>query len=96
MSFAEFEEYWREKHGPIAAKVPGLIRYVQQHIVPQEGATEPDNEFGIDGLAVLDFESAEAREAGWASGAGRAALADGENFIGKISVVVVEDHVVAR
>ncbi|MFD9663716.1 EthD family reductase [Rhodococcus sp. NPDC059968] len=94
MSFAQFDEYWREKHAPLAAQVPGVIRYVQRHVVPQEGATEPDNGFGIDGLAVLDYESAEAMEAGWASEAGQAALADVENFIGKHYVVVLDDHVV--
>ncbi|TQC45770.1 EthD family reductase [Rhodococcus sp. WS4] len=94
MSFAQFDEYWREQHAPIAAQVPGVIRYVQRHIVPQEGATEPDNGFGIDGLAILAYESAEAMEAGWASEAGQACLADSENFIGKHYVVVLEDHVV--
>jgi len=29
MSFEEFDRYWRDVHAPIAAKVPGVIRYVQ-------------------------------------------------------------------
>ncbi|OZE79147.1 EthD family reductase [Rhodococcus sp. 15-649-1-2] len=94
MSFEQFDEYWREQHAPLAAKVPGVIRYVQRHVVPQAGAGEPDNGFGIDGLAVLDYESAEAMDAGWASPDGQRALADVENFIGKHFVVVLEDHVV--
>lgn len=94
MSFDQFDQYWREKHAPLAAKVPGVIRYVQRHVVPTEGAGEPDNGFGIDGLAVLDYESAEAMDAGWASEDGQRALADVENFIGKHFVVVLEDHVV--
>ncbi|MFJ6095639.1 EthD domain-containing protein [Williamsia muralis] len=94
MSFAQFDEYWRETHAPLAAKVPGVIQYVQRHVVPAEGDGEPDNAFGIDGLAVLDYESAEAMEAGWASEDGQRALADVENFIGKHYVVVLEDVVV--
>ena len=90
MSFAAFDEYWRHKHAPLAAKVPGVTRYVQRHVVPQGEATEPDNGFGIDGLAELDYESAEAMDAGWASEAGQAALADVDNFIGKHYVVVLE------
>jgi uncharacterized protein (TIGR02118 family) len=92
MTFQEFDTYWRDVHAPIAAQVPGVVRYVQRHIVP-EGA-EPDNEFGVDGFAVLDYESAEAMEAGWASEAGQRALADVPNFLGKHSVVVLEDYVV--
>ncbi|QUH01817.1 EthD family reductase [Saccharopolyspora erythraea] len=94
MSFAQFDEYWREKHAPLAAQVPGVIRYVQRHIVPQSDQAEPDNGFGIDGFAVLDYESAEAMTAGWASEAGQRALADTENFIGEHHVVVLEDLVV--
>ena len=92
MTFEEFDTYWREVHAPIAAKVPGVIRYVQRHILPDGG--EPDNEFGIDGLVVLDYESLEAMEAGWASAAGEAALADVPNFLGRHSVIVLEDFVV--
>jgi uncharacterized protein (TIGR02118 family) len=94
MSFAQFDEYWRETHAPLAAKVPGVIRYVQRHIVPQDGAGEPDNDFGIDGIAELDYESADAMEAGWASAAGQKALDDVPNFLGKHYVVVLDDYVV--
>jgi len=94
MTFAEFDAYWRDVHAPLAQKVPGVVRYVQRHIVPNEVTGEPDNEFGIDGLVVLDYESAEAMEAGWATEAGERALADVPNFLGKHSVVIVEDHVV--
>jgi len=94
MSFAAFDEYWRNKHAPLAAKVPGVTRYVQRHVVPQGEATEPDNGFGIDGLAELHYENAAAMDAGWASEAGQAALADVDNFIGSHYVVVLSDHVV--
>lgn len=94
MTFAEFDAYWRDVHAPLAQKVPGVVRYVQRHIVPNEVTGEPDNGFGIDGLVVLDYESAEAMDAGWATEAGERALADVPNFLGKHSVVIVEDHVV--
>ncbi|WP_188548153.1 EthD family reductase [Rhodococcoides trifolii] len=94
MSFEQFDRYWRDEHAPLAAKVPGVVRYVQRHVVPQDGAGEPDNGFGIDGLAVLDYESAAAMDAGWASEDGQRALADTANFIGKHFVVVLDDHVI--
>lgn len=33
MDRAQALRYWRETHGPIVAKVPGVQRYVQQHAV---------------------------------------------------------------
>jgi uncharacterized protein (TIGR02118 family) len=92
MTFAQFDDYWRNVHAPLAAQVPGVTSYIQRHVVPEDG--EPDNGFGIDGLVILNYESAEAMEAGWASPAGQVALADVPNFLGKHYVIVVEDHVV--
>jgi uncharacterized protein (TIGR02118 family) len=94
MTFAEFDAYWRDVHAPLAEKVPGVVRYIQRHIVPNEETGEPDNGFGIDGLVLLDYESAEAMDAGWATEAGQAALDDVPNFLGKHFVVTVEDHIV--
>ena len=31
MSDEEFHRYWKEVHAPIAAKIPGIRRYVQHH-----------------------------------------------------------------
>ena len=94
MTFQEFDSYWRDVHAPLAEKVPGVVRYIQRHIVPNPETGEPDNGFGIDGLVLLDYESAEAMEAGWASEAGQRALDDVPNFLGQHFVVTVEDHVV--
>ncbi len=62
ISRAEFDAYWRDRHGPLVKSVTEFARhvrkYVQCHIV--EGATP----FGIpgsyDGVAELWFDSAEA------------------------------------
>jgi uncharacterized protein (TIGR02118 family) len=94
MSFDQFCTYWRDTHAPLASKVPGVTRYVQRHIVPDGG--EPDNEFGIDGIAILEYESQEAMEQGWATEAGQAALADVPNFLGKHSVIVLSDFAVVE
>lgn len=94
MSFEQFSTYWRDTHAPLASKIPGVTRYVQRHIVPEAGNGEPDNDFGIDGIAILEYESQEAMEQGWATEAGQAALADVPNFLGKHSVIVLEDYAV--
>lgn len=88
LSFEEFSRYWREVHAPLAARLPGVVRYVQRHV------QAPSGEFGIDGFALLDYESAEAMEAAWASEAGQRALADVPNFLGRHDVVTIEDHVI--
>jgi uncharacterized protein (TIGR02118 family) len=94
MTFQEFDDYWRNVHAPLAAKVPGVVRYIQRHMVPNPETGEPHNEFGIDGLVALDYESTEAMEVGWASEDGQRALQDVPNFLGKHFVVTLEDVIV--
>ena len=31
MSVQDFQRHWRETHAPIAAKIPGVRRYIQNH-----------------------------------------------------------------
>ncbi len=92
MSRTEFQQYWREVHGPLVASHSthlGIQRYVQLHTLDDPindalaeargGMEEP-----YDGVAELWWENLEALEAG-ATEAGRAAgaelLADEKNFI---------------
>jgi uncharacterized protein (TIGR02118 family) len=57
LSKEEFLRYWKEKHGPLAARVvPGLKKYVQCHPVP---GFESD----IDGIVELWWDSPEAFQA---------------------------------
>jgi uncharacterized protein (TIGR02118 family) len=88
MSFAEFDRYWLDVHAPLAARLPGVLRYVQRHL------EEPSTEFGIDGFAFIDYPSAQAMETAWASEAGQRALEDVPNFLGRHEVVVITDHVI--
>ena len=88
MTFEEFDRYWLDVHAPLAAQLPGLLRYVQRHV------EAPSAEFGVDGFALLDYQSAEAMESAWASEAGQRALADVPNFLGRHDVVVITDHVI--
>lgn len=41
MDEAEFHRYWREVHGPIAAMIPQLRRYVQSHRIPAPNSNSP-------------------------------------------------------
>ncbi len=75
MSREEALRYWRDVHGPIAAKVPGLRKYVQD---PATAAPEGDLQFG--GIAELWFDSPEAFESAMASPEWEATIADARNF----------------
>lgn len=88
-SWDEFQRYWREEHGPIAARIPGLRKYIQNH------ATDRGNvPYAV---AELYFDSPEALQAALATAEGQAALGDLGNFVDgeRTGMVVVEEaHIV--
>src|SRR4051812_3620078 len=57
LSPAEFQLHWREAHGPLLARLPGLRRYVQSHALLQGYAK---GELLFDGIAELWFDDAAA------------------------------------
>lgn len=64
MTTHEFWDYWENIHGPLIAKIPGLIKYIQYH-VQSERSDEADDP--IDGIAELWFESDEAQKKSYQS-----------------------------
>ena len=59
---AEVLRYWKDVHGPLIAKVPGVKRYVQNHCIESaQGHAEPP----FLGIGEVWFESRE--EAGGAA-----------------------------
>ena len=85
----EFRRYWREVHGPIAAKIPGLRKYVQNHAVPNPAS----GDLPCDGIAELWFDSPQALQAGLASPEGVATTADIPNFLNpdRVGEMVVDE-----
>jgi uncharacterized protein (TIGR02118 family) len=78
MTLEEFSRYWREVHGPIGRRIPGLRRLVQSHPVPLPADMAPS---GFDGMAELWFDDMAALEAARRSPEWRASTADEANFI---------------
>jgi uncharacterized protein (TIGR02118 family) len=78
MTLEEFSRYWREVHGPIGRRIPGLRRLVQSHTVPHPTDTDPPP---FDGMAELWFDDLAALEAARRSPEWRASSADEANFI---------------
>ncbi len=90
----EFHRYWRETHGPLAARLPQMRRYVQSHARPsayREGRNPP---FG--GFAEVWFDStAQMREAE-RTPEFAALRADEQNFIdqAKTAFIITRERVI--
>jgi uncharacterized protein (TIGR02118 family) len=91
----QFMKHWVGTHAPLAHKVPGLRRYVQNHISGER--TRADIEataVEIDGIAELWFDDQAALETAARTPEMKALHADGALFIGRIKSYVVEEKVI--
>lgn len=73
-----FDDYWRDVHGPVCARLPGQYQYWQYHVAHDEGGFWPGISGvdctghpaeNFDGIAELTFTSAENRNT-WFQAAG--------------------------
>ncbi len=66
----QFDNYWRDVHGPVCARLPGQMEYWQYHLSPYTGGifpeiknininTDPEDQFL--GIAELTFSTVEQR-----------------------------------
>jgi len=90
MSLEEFSRYWREVHGPIGRRIPGLRRLVQSHPVPHPADMSPP----FDGMAELWFDDLAALEAARRSPEWRTSSADEAHFIDatRTALFLTEEH----
>jgi uncharacterized protein (TIGR02118 family) len=82
-----FSRHWREVHGPLAAKVPNLRGYVQNHIVAR-GDTPASDLHRIDGISQLWFDNVDAMTAGMASPENDACIADIAGFLSRVTLAI--------
>ena len=90
MDRAEFDRYWAQVHGPLAATIPTIRRYVQAHLSPgtREAGTAP-----YDGLAITWFDDVAAMRAGAATEAYARTRADEANFLaGELPFVITAER----
>jgi uncharacterized protein (TIGR02118 family) len=94
MERAEFDRYWIEVHGPLAAQIPTIRRYVQAHLAPRfrdSGAAS------FDGLAITWFDDLNAMRAGLTEPIYHATRADEPNFIdGELPFLITTERVLFR
>lgn len=92
-SVEAFQKYWRTHHADLAARLPGLRRYVQCHTLPGiYRLREPV----YDGVAEIWFDDTDALRAVAASDRFKQVKADEANFMDAKSYgeIVTEEHVI--
>jgi uncharacterized protein (TIGR02118 family) len=72
----QFRRYFREIHGPLAAAIPGVRRYIQNFAQPDERWHPP-----WDVVVEFWFDDREAVESGWQSREGCRATDDNSNCL---------------
>lgn len=94
MALDPFRKHWRDIHGPIAAKIPMLQRYEQNHLKASVYATNPSPPY--DGLAITWFRSTADMKAGTTTPEYIATRADEPRFLpdGHLPIIITREHVV--
>ena len=95
LTHEQFMKHWVEIHAPLAHAVPGVRRYVQNHI--RDERTRPDiptTEVAVDGVAELWFDDQAALDAAARSPEMKALHDDGAKFIGRIRSYIIEEKTV--
>jgi uncharacterized protein (TIGR02118 family) len=95
LSHEEFVRQWVDTHAPLAHAVPGVRRYVQNHILDERRRADiPTTEIAVDGIAELWYDDRAAMDRGNASAEAKRLHDDGALFIGGIKSFTVEEQVV--
>jgi len=94
LELEKFQRYWREIHGPIAAQIPMIRRYVQSHTRPS--AYERGRTPAYDGVAITWFDDSQAMRASATTAEYARTRADEPNFItaGDPPFIITTEHVI--
>ena len=92
LSLDEFSERWRTVHGPLAARAPGLRRYVQNHVLPEAYAQHRPTH---DGFSELWFDDLAALRRAMVSPEWRTLREDGQTlFVYPMAIVIARERVI--
>ena len=91
MPDADFFSYWRTVHGPLAARIPVILRYVQAHHV---GGWEQDAVARWDGMAITWFQDTAAMRQSAITAELAETRADEPNFLapGELPVIITSEQ----
>ncbi len=60
ISAEDFHSHWKNVHGPLVSRLPGLVRYIQHHVVSMPRAEYAQVDEPVDGIVETWWESEEA------------------------------------
>ena len=93
MPIGEFQRYWREVHGPLAAAIPVIRRYVQSHT--RRSAYEKGRTPKYDGVAITWFDDTHAMRVSASSPEYARVRADEAHFItADPPFIITGEHVI--
>jgi uncharacterized protein (TIGR02118 family) len=92
----QFRRHWLEVHGPLAARLPGLRRYQQNHVVDasQLAIDHARGTWDVDGFSQLWFDDLDAMRRAVEVPKLRPDLPDIANFCGDAKLVICQPNVV--
>jgi uncharacterized protein (TIGR02118 family) len=96
LTAAAFRSHWRDSHGPLAAALPGLRRYHQNHVVDREqrAISYARGSDDFDGFSELWFDDLPSMAAAFATDLVRRLGEDESRFIGELKLITAMQHVV--
>ena len=77
LTVERFRAILRDEHGPMAERIPGLRKYVQNHVVEDPQRKHP----GWDAVVELYWDDRDAMETAWTTPEGRAATDHLSEFV---------------
>jgi uncharacterized protein (TIGR02118 family) len=91
MQLDRFRAYWLDVHGPLAAKIPVLRRYEQNHL---KASAYSHGDPVYDGLAVTWFDSTADMKRGTTTGEYQETRADEPCFLpdGHLPIIITREH----
>jgi uncharacterized protein (TIGR02118 family) len=94
----EFRTHWRNSHGPLAARLPGLRRYHQNYVVDREqrGIAYARGVEDFDGFSELWFDDLPSMSAAFAAEQTQALGEDEGRFIGELKIITALQHIVVQ
>jgi uncharacterized protein (TIGR02118 family) len=85
-----FRRHWLDVHGPLVCAFPGILRYVQCHVIDSVAANEAGLNMRIDGFPILYFDNDADRSRAHGSPEMAACNVDSRQFVGAVSRVIAD------
>jgi uncharacterized protein (TIGR02118 family) len=95
-SLEAFRAHWLGPHAKIAAAMPQLHRYLQNHLVRKIPVAADDPGLNVDGIPELWFADEAAKTVAFQSDAAKMLPVDEKNFIEGITIFAVDEAIVTE